>query len=85
MDRMLLVLKRSPDQEAELTRLLDDQQDKNSPRYHQWLTPEQFGERFGVADADLQQITNWLHAQGFHDIQVSRGGPSLSSQGQHLL
>ena len=43
MDRMLLVLKRSPEQQAALSKLLDDQQDKSSPAYHKWLTPEQFG------------------------------------------
>ena len=35
MDRMLLVLKRSPEQEAALLKLLDDQQDKSSPRLPQ--------------------------------------------------
>ena len=38
MQRMLLVLKRSPAQEAALRKLLDDQQDKHSPSYHKWLT-----------------------------------------------
>lgn len=40
MQRMLLVLKRSPRQEAALAKLLDDQQDKSSPNYHKWLSPE---------------------------------------------
>src|SRR5437867_3405898 len=44
--RMLLLLQRSPQQEAALQKLLDDQQDKFSPNYHAWLTPEQFGEQF---------------------------------------
>src|SRR5262245_60704633 len=33
MDRMLLVLKHSPQQQAALEKLLDDQQDKSSPHY----------------------------------------------------
>jgi len=33
MDRMLLVLKRSPEQDAALRNLMDDQQDKHSPYY----------------------------------------------------
>src|SRR6267154_2715079 len=45
MQRMLLVLKRSPEQESSLARLLDDQQDKSSPSYHKWLTPEDFGKQ----------------------------------------
>src|ERR1700687_616650 len=47
MDRMLLVLKRSPEQETALLKLLDDQQDKSSPEYHKWLTPEKFGQPVG--------------------------------------
>jgi len=34
MQRMLLVLKRSAEQETALRKLLDDQQDKASPSYH---------------------------------------------------
>jgi subtilase family serine protease len=65
MDRMLLVLKRSPEQEAALDKLLDDQQDKASPNYHQWLDPEEFGRQFGPRDTDLQTITAWLQSHGF--------------------
>jgi hypothetical protein len=73
LDRMLLVLKRSPQQQADLQKLLDSQQDKKSPQYRKWLTPEQFGEEFGLSTADLAQITIWLQAYGFHDIHVSKG------------
>lgn len=65
MDRMLLVLKRSSEQETTLRKLLDDQQDKHSPNYHQWLTPEQFGKQFGPTDADIQTVTTWLQSHGF--------------------
>ncbi|PYX69714.1 MAG: hypothetical protein DMG72_20240 [Acidobacteria bacterium] len=81
MDRMLLVLKRSPEQQAELQKLLDDQQDKNSPRYRQWLTPEQFGQQFGLANSDTQKITSWLQAQGFHDVRVSKGRTVIEFSG----
>jgi hypothetical protein len=73
MDRMLLILKRSPEQESDLQQLLVDQQDKGSPRFRHWLTPQEFGAQFGVADEDLRIITGWLEAQGFHDLQVSKG------------
>src|ERR1700722_15609190 len=43
LERLLLVLQRSPDQEAALRNLMDQQQDKSSPNYHKWLTPEQLG------------------------------------------
>src|SRR5437868_13501503 len=47
MQRMLLVLKRSPEQDLALKSLVDDQQDKASPNYHKWLTPDEFGAQFG--------------------------------------
>jgi subtilase family serine protease len=65
MSRMLLVLKRSREQESALEQLLDDQQNKNSPNYHKWMTPEQFGQQFGPTDADMQTITSWLQSHGF--------------------
>ena len=67
--RMLLVLKRSPEQETELQQLLKDQQTRTSASYHKWLKPEEFGKRFGIADADLQSVTGYLADQGF---QVGR-------------
>src|SRR5208337_3829966 len=62
MERMLLVLKHGDAQQAELRRLLDEQQDKSSPNYHQWLTPDQFGKQFGPSDSDMQTITAWLQS-----------------------
>jgi subtilase family serine protease len=70
---MLLVLKRSPEQEAALRQLLTDQQIKNSANYHQWLTPEQFGSQFGLSDSDLQTATSWLQSHGFQIVNRSRG------------
>src|SRR3954451_14904969 len=64
MERMLLVLKRSPEQQLALRKLLDDQQDKHSPEYHKWLTPEEFGQKFGPTDADMQALAAWLQAHG---------------------
>ncbi len=57
LERLMLILKRSPQQEAALRTLLDEQQDRNSPNFHKWLTPEQFGQQFGPADADIQVVT----------------------------
>src|SRR5262249_15918367 len=73
MDRMLLVLSSSPEQEVELTQLLDQQQDQASPVYHQWLTPEQFGERFGPSESDIQVVNSWLQTHGFQVESVAKG------------
>jgi subtilase family serine protease len=73
MQRMLLVLKRSPQQESALRKLLDDQQDKHSPNYHKWLTPEQYGKQFGPSDSDMQAITGWVQTHGFQLGAASKG------------
>jgi len=81
MNRMLLGLKRSPEQEHALRTLLDDQQDKASPRYHKWLTPEEFGTQFGPADQDLQTVTGWLQSHGFQVNRVSHGRSVIEFSG----
>lgn len=80
MERMLLVLKRSDEQETALRKLLDDQQDKNSPHYHKWVTPEQFGAQFGPTDADMQMIKSWLQSHGFQ-VGSSKGRTVLEFSG----
>lgn len=81
LHRMLLVLKRSPQQEAALRRLIEEQQYKDSPSYHQWLTPEKFGTQFGPADSDIAAVTNWLRAGGFQVAQVSKGRTVIEFSG----
>lgn len=80
MERMLLVLKRSPQQETSLRHLLDSQHDKNSPTYHKWLTPDQFGKQFGPSDADMQTITSWLQSYGFQ-VGTTKGRTVLEFSG----
>lgn len=80
MNRMLLVLKRSPDQETVLHKLLDDQQDKSSPNYHKWLTPAQFGKQFGPTDDDMQKISAWLQSHGFQ-VGTTKGRTLLEFSG----
>jgi subtilase family serine protease len=80
-NRMLLLLQRSPEQEAALRHLMDDQQNKASANFHAWLTPEQFGKKFGPADADIQTVTQWLASQGFQGIKVGTGRTTIEFSG----
>src|SRR5260221_5720988 len=73
LTRILLLLQRSAEQEAALRQSMEQQQAKNSPNYHTWLTPQQFGAQFGPADADVQAVTDWLTAHGFQNIKVAKG------------
>lgn len=70
---MSIVFNRSAAQEADLQTLIAAQQDPQSPQYHQWLSPEQFGARFGMAQADIDQVQTWLQQQGFAVDSVARG------------
>jgi len=60
MDYMLLVVQPSAAQQAELDLLLAGQQNPSSPLYRQWLTPEEFGNRFGLSPADHSKVVAWL-------------------------
>jgi len=80
-ERMLLVLKRSSGQETALRTLLDAQQTKSSASYHMWLPPQQFGQQFGPADADIQAVTDWLTSQGFQINRVAAGRTVIEFSG----
>ncbi len=73
MDRMLLLLRPSAAQQAELDALLDAQQNPASPLFHRWLTPTEYGARFGAGAKDLAQITAWLQAHGFTVDEIPAG------------
>src|SRR5450631_2690642 len=81
MNRIMLVLKRGSDQEAALQDLLVQQQVTSSPTFHKWLTPDQFGQQFGPADADIQSVTSWLASYGFQSINVSKGRTVIEFSG----
>lgn len=81
MNRMLLVLRRSPSQEAALEQMLDEQQDHSSPNYNQWLTPQRFGQQFGPSDQDIEKITSWLQSHGFQVAPISNGRTVIEFSG----
>lgn len=78
---MSLTLARTPAQQAELNQLLKAQQTPGSSSYHQWLTPEQFAERFGVSQSDINTVSTWLQSQGLNVESVARGRNSISFSG----
>ena len=72
LEGLSLVFSRTPEQEADLPALIASQQDPASPLYRKWLSPEEFGSRFGVADADIVKVQFWLENRGFTVEGVSR-------------
>jgi hypothetical protein len=65
MERMILLLNPAPQQENQLRQFLQDVQDPSSPLYHRWLSPDDFGTRFGASQDDVDSITTWLARHGF--------------------
>jgi pseudomonalisin len=73
MEGMVLVLGADAVQEAALEELIRAQHDPGSAYYHDWLTPAQFGRRFGVSENDLDRVMQWLQSYGLEveDIPIS--------------
>ncbi len=63
--RLMLVLKRSGQQQQALEQYLGDVQNPGSAVYHRWLTPARYGASFGLSDSDLSTVESWLQGQGF--------------------
>jgi hypothetical protein len=72
MERLVLVLGPTEEQEHQLRTFLDSQHTKGGPLYHKWLTPDEFGQKFGPSPTDLQTINGWLGQQGFSVSSVAR-------------
>jgi trimeric autotransporter adhesin len=68
-----IVFAKTPEQERALQQLLAAQQDPKSPQYHKWLTPAQYGVKFGASDGTLAAVTNWLQSNGLAVGQVPPG------------
>ena len=73
MQDMLLQLTGTQAQKAALKQFLEDVHNPNSPSFHQWLTPAQFGSKFGASDKDVQTVTAWLATNGFTVTATARG------------
>jgi len=76
-----LVLKPSAAQQADLDRLLAQQQDASSPDYHNWLTPEQYADRFGLSRIDIDKMVAWLGQYGLTVKSVARGRNAIAFGG----
>ena len=81
LNGVTLYFSRSAAQQADLNALLAAQQDPSSPQYHKWLTPEQFGARFGMAQPDIEKVKAWLEQQGFTIGSVMRSATGIRFSG----
>ena len=78
---MLLLLDRPTEKEAELRTLIDAMDTPGSPEFHHWLTPGQFGSRFGLDPSDIATVTAWLESHGFTINRVYPNGTWIDFSG----
>jgi Pro-kumamolisin, activation domain/Bacterial Ig-like domain (group 3) len=81
LDTLTLRFNMTAAQQADLDQLLAAQLNPASPSYHQWLTPEQFGARFGLSASDLATVSSWLTSQGFTVTGVARSSTFINFTG----
>jgi subtilase family serine protease len=81
MRGLVLVLSRSPEQQAAFDAYVQSEYDSSSPDFHQWLTPDEIGNRFGPSLTDIASITNWLSSQGFAVTGTSKDRMTITFSG----
>jgi len=78
---LYLVLQRTPAQQADLENLIARQQERTAAEYHKWLTPKQFGARFGAHPDDIAKLTSWLGSHGFEVRSVLNNASMIDFAG----
>ncbi len=81
LERMTMLFQQTAAQKSDLEALLAAQQNPTSPSFHQWLTPAQYGQRFGIAQADLDKVTAWLQAHGFAIVETPKSKNFIAFEG----
>lgn len=65
LESLMIELRPSAAQQRSLDSFVEQQQNPRSPLFHHWLTPDEFGSRFGSSSGDIARISSWLAAHGF--------------------
>ena len=81
LNRMVMTFNPSAAQQADLAAILSEQQNPLSPYYHQWLTPEQFADRFGMSAGDVGKVVDWLQSRGFSVDETARSRSYVAFSG----
>ncbi len=70
LNQLFLLLRRPAAEEQALDQFINQLTDPKSPNYHHWLTAQQLGNEYGLAQQDLDTISNWLESYGFRVNEV---------------
>jgi len=81
MTDLILVLSRSPEQQAAFDAFVASQYDSTSPNFHQWLEPADIGAKFGPSLTDIATVSNWLAGHGFSVDEVAKDRMTIRFSG----
>jgi len=81
LQHLQLLLQRPAESEAALDAFMDRQQTPGNPDYHNYLTAEQLGAKYGPSSADIATVRGWLEMHGFQVNGVSASGMRIDFSG----
>jgi pseudomonalisin len=81
LDRIVLLMQPDAEQQKTLDALVQAQHDPKSPSYHQWISAQEYGSRFGASAADLAKVTGWLTGHGFTVEPIPAGHRAILFSG----
>ncbi len=81
LQHLQLLLRRPADSEAALSTYMERLQTPGNPDYHNWLTAEQLGAKYGPSTADIATVSAWLEMHGFQVNGVSPSGMRIDFSG----
>lgn len=79
--RMLLILQRSQENEADLQQFLLNASRPGNADFHHWLTPQRFAALYGSQDVDVEAVSGWLEQHGFSVDRVTAGKTAIEFSG----
>jgi subtilase family serine protease len=70
LHHIYLQLRRSDEAQRTLDAYVEELHNPASPHFHQWGTPAEFSQRFGLAHSDILTVKSWLESKGFtvHEV-----------------
>src|SRR5579863_5124937 len=81
MDHMMVQLQRAPEQEQSVRQFIDELHSPQSPNFHRWLTPAEFGQKYGASEQDISTVTTWLRSHGLAVNAVYPSGMLIDVSG----
>jgi subtilase family serine protease len=81
LHHMMLQLKRSPEREQMAAQFIADLYNPKSPNFHKWISAEEFGKNYGLAESDIKTVSSWLESHGFTVNSVYPNGMLIDFSG----